>query len=130
MSDRAGVGCLVNSCRTCDACRAREEQYCDEDVLTYNAVDRDGSRTYGGYSEKIVVDEAFVVRIPQEIPLERAAPLMCAGITLYSPLQYWGINPRKRVAIVGLGGSGTWECRSRPPRARTRGSRRRAGQAG
>jgi alcohol dehydrogenase (NADP+) len=104
--DRAGVGCLVNSCRTCEACLAGEEQYCDEFVLTYNAVDRDGSRTYGGYSEKIVVDEAFVVRIPKQIPLERAAPLMCAGITLYSPLQYWGINERKRVGIVGLGGLG------------------------
>jgi alcohol dehydrogenase (NADP+) len=104
--DRAGVGCLVNSCRTCEACLAGEEQYCDQFVLTYNAVDRDGSRTYGGYSEKIVVDEAFVVRIPEQIPLERAAPLMCAGITLYSPLQYWGVNARKSVGIVGLGGLG------------------------
>jgi alcohol dehydrogenase (NADP+) len=104
--DRAGVGCLVNSCRSCQACLAGEEQYCDELVLTYNAVDRDGSRTFGGYSESIVVDEAFVVRIPEQIPLERAAPLMCAGITLYSPLQYWGIDARKRVGIVGLGGLG------------------------
>jgi alcohol dehydrogenase (NADP+) len=104
--DRAGVGCLVNSCRTCEACLAGDEQYCDEFVLTYNAVDRDGSRTYGGYSEKIVVDEAFVVRIPEQIPLEQAAPLMCAGITLYSPLRYWGVNERKRVGIVGLGGLG------------------------
>ena len=104
--DRVGVGCLVNSCRICEACLAGEEQYCDELVLTYNAVDRDGSRTYGGYSERIVVDEAFVVRIPELIPLERAAPLMCAGITLYSPLQYWAINERKRVGIVGLGGLG------------------------
>jgi alcohol dehydrogenase (NADP+) len=104
--DRAGVGCLVNSCRACQACLAGEEQYCDQFVLTYNAVDRDGSRTYGGYSEKIVVDEAFVVHIPEQIPLERAAPLMCAGITLYSPLQYWGVNARKRVGIIGLGGLG------------------------
>jgi alcohol dehydrogenase (NADP+) len=104
--DRAGVGCLVNSCRTCEACLAGEEQYCDEFVLTYNAVDRDGSRTYGGYSESIVVDEAFVVRIPDQIPLERAAPLMCAGITLYSPLHHWRVDERKRVGIVGLGGLG------------------------
>jgi uncharacterized zinc-type alcohol dehydrogenase-like protein len=104
--DRVGVGCLVNSCRTCDACRAGEEQYCDRDVLTYNAVDYDGTLTYGGYSEKIVVDAAFVVRIPDGIPLDRAAPLMCAGITLYSPLQHRRANSRTRVGIIGLGGLG------------------------
>ena len=106
VGDRVGVGNMVDSCRTCDSCRRGLEQYCPRRVLTYNTVGLDGERTYGGYSEKIVVDERFVVRIPDAIPLAAAAPLFCAGITLYSPLRHWNAGPGKRVAIVGLGGLG------------------------
>ena len=107
VGDRAGVGCLVDSCRECDDCLAGRESYCRiGKVLTYNAIGRDGKVTLGGYSEKIVVDEAFAVRIPGAIPLESAAPLMCAGITMYSPLRHWHAGPGKRVAIVGFGGLG------------------------
>jgi alcohol dehydrogenase (NADP+) len=105
--DHAGVGCLVDSCRDCDNCQAGLESYCrDGKVLTYNAVGRDGKVTLGGYSETIVVDEAFAVRIPETMPLESAAPLMCAGITMYSPLRHWNATPGKRVAIIGFGGLG------------------------
>jgi uncharacterized zinc-type alcohol dehydrogenase-like protein len=107
VGDRAGVGCLVDSCRECDDCLAGRESYCRiGKVLTYNAIGRDGKVTLGGYSERIVVDEAFAVRIPDAIPLESAAPLMCAGITMYSPLRHWHAGPGKRVAIVGFGGLG------------------------
>ena len=97
---------MVDSCRVCASCRSGLEQYCAGRVLAYNAIGRDGERTYGGYSEKIVVDERFVVRIPESIPLANAAPLFCAGITLYSPLRHWKAGPGKRVAIVGFGGLG------------------------
>jgi len=107
VGDHAGVGNMVDSCRTCDNCRAGLEQYCGgRRVLTYNSVDRDGRTTQGGYSEKIVVDQAFVLRIPERIPLQNAAPLFCAGITLYSPLRHWRAGPGKRVAIIGFGGLG------------------------
>jgi alcohol dehydrogenase (NADP+) len=106
VGDRAGVGCLVDSCRECDCCRAGQEQHCPRNIKTYNAVGRDGQPTQGGYSEKIVVDEAFAARIPQSIPLQNAAPLMCAGITVYSPLRRWGAGPGQRVAILGFGGLG------------------------
>jgi uncharacterized zinc-type alcohol dehydrogenase-like protein len=107
VGDRVGVGCMIDSCRRCEACLAGMEQYCLQgDVKTANAIDRDGHPTQGGYSEKIVVDQDFVVRIPDSIELDRAAPLLCAGITLYSPLQHWGAGPGKRVAIVGFGGLG------------------------
>jgi uncharacterized zinc-type alcohol dehydrogenase-like protein len=107
VGDRAGVGCMVDSCRECEPCRAGEEQYCLEGMVgTYNAVGRDGRPTDGGYSEKIVVDEAYALRIPEGISLDVAAPLLCAGITLYSPLSRWGAGPGKKVAIVGLGGLG------------------------
>lgn len=107
VGDHAGVGNMVDSCRTCDNCRAGLEQYCSgRRVLTYNSIGRDGKPTHGGYSERIVVDEAFAVRIPESIPLENAAPLFCAGITLYSPLRHWKAGPGKRVAIVGFGGLG------------------------
>lgn len=106
VGDRAGVGCLVDSCRECAACRAGQEQHCVQSVKTYNAVGRDGQPTQGGYSEKIVVDEAFAVRIPESIPLANAAPLLCAGITVYSPLRRWGAGPGQRVAILGFGGLG------------------------
>jgi uncharacterized zinc-type alcohol dehydrogenase-like protein len=107
VGDRVGVGCMVDSCRECEHCRAGLEQYCHEGhVLTYNAIGRDGELTLGGYSERIVVDESYVVRIPAAIALDRAAPLMCAGITVYSPLRHWSAGPGRRVAIVGLGGLG------------------------
>ena len=107
VGDRAGVGCIVDSCRVCSDCLAGLEQYCSgKRVMTYNSVDRHGQPTYGGYSEKIVVDEDFVLRIPEAIPLQNAAPLFCAGITLYSPLRHWQAGPGKRVAIVGFGGLG------------------------
>jgi uncharacterized zinc-type alcohol dehydrogenase-like protein len=107
VGDRVGVGCMVDSCRECENCRAGEEQYCVKgNVQTYNATGRDGRPTEGGYSTHIVVDEAFVVGIPAGIELDVAAPLLCAGITLYSPLKHWGAGPGKRVAIVGLGGLG------------------------
>ncbi|KAA9163291.1 NAD(P)-dependent alcohol dehydrogenase [Amycolatopsis acidicola] len=107
VGDRAGVGCMVDSCRECDNCRAGLEQFCRKGFTpTYNAIQADGSPTQGGYSEKIVVDEDFAVRIPESIPLPNAAPLLCAGITLYSPLKAWGAGPGKRVAILGFGGLG------------------------
>jgi uncharacterized zinc-type alcohol dehydrogenase-like protein len=104
--DRVGVGCMVNSDRTCPQCARDLEQYCPNVIYTYNSRDVDGSITSGGYSDHIVVDEHFVVRIPDAIPLDRAAPLLCAGITLYSPLRHWDAGPGKKVAIVGLGGLG------------------------
>lgn len=106
VGDRVGVGNMVDSCRECVECRAGREQYCKTRVLTYNAIGYDGQPTHGGYSQKIVVDERFVIRIPDAIPLANAAPLFCAGITLYSPLRRWGAGPGKRVAIIGLGGLG------------------------
>lgn len=105
--DRVGVGNMVDSCRQCRNCLAGLEQYCQgKRVLAYNDVGYDGLQTYGGYSQKIVVDERFVVRIPDAIPLHSAAPLLCAGITLYSPLRHWKVGPNSRVAVVGLGGLG------------------------
>ncbi|WP_454754112.1 NAD(P)-dependent alcohol dehydrogenase [Cupriavidus necator] len=107
VGDRVGVGNMVDACRECENCRAGLEQYCSGGrTLAYNSMGRDGEPTYGGYSEKVVVDEAFVVRIPDRIPLDRAAPLLCAGITMYSPLRHWQVGPGKRVAIVGFGGLG------------------------
>jgi uncharacterized zinc-type alcohol dehydrogenase-like protein len=107
VGDRVGVGCLVDSCRECENCLAGEEQYClNGNVGTYNAIGKDGRPTEGGYSTHIVVDQDFVLGIPEGISLDEAAPLLCAGITLYSPLKHWGAGPGKRVAIVGLGGLG------------------------
>jgi uncharacterized zinc-type alcohol dehydrogenase-like protein len=98
---------MVNSCRECENCRAGFEQYCLEGFVdTYGAVDRDGTITQGGYSQKIVVDEHFVLRVPESLPFEKVAPLLCAGITTYSPLAHWNAGPGKRVAVVGLGGLG------------------------
>lgn len=106
--DLAGVGCLVDSCRTCASCGEGLEQYCEGGlVATYNSPDRHtGGMTYGGYSSHIVVDEAFVLRIPGSLDLAASAPLLCAGITTYSPLREWGVGPGKRVGVVGLGGLG------------------------
>ena len=112
VGDRVGVGCMVDSCGTCEQCLADEEQSCLEgNVGTYNAEDVDGTITQGGYSEKVVVNERFVLRIPDEIPFDQAAPLLCAGITTYSPLRRWGAGEQvsgraKRVAVLGLGGLG------------------------
>ena len=107
VGDRVGVGCMVDSCRECENCLAGEEQYCLKgNVGTYNAIGKDGRPTEGGYSTHIVVDEAFVLGIPDGVGLDVAAPLLCAGITLYSPLKHWGAGPGKKVAIVGLGGLG------------------------
>ncbi len=105
--DRVGVGCMVNSCRECENCRAGDEQHCLRgNTQTYGSVDRDGTVTYGGYSDHVVVNQDFVLRIPDGIELDVAAPLLCAGITTYSPLRHWNAGPGKRVAIVGLGGLG------------------------
>ncbi|MFF7966068.1 NAD(P)-dependent alcohol dehydrogenase [Streptomyces sp. NPDC007903] len=108
VGDRVGVGCMVDSCRECDNCKAGLEPYCTGGgpVLTYNDKDKEGEPTYGGYSEQIVVGEDFVVRIPDGLGLDVAAPLLCAGITTYSPLRHWGVGPGKKVAVVGLGGLG------------------------
>jgi uncharacterized zinc-type alcohol dehydrogenase-like protein len=106
--ETVGVGCFVDSCRKCAACLAGEEQYCEQGMTgTYNSYERDGETpTYGGYSTRITVDENYVLRIPPEIPLERAAPLLCAGITTYSPLRHFGVKAGDEVAVVGLGGLG------------------------
>ncbi|PWK83295.1 putative zinc-type alcohol dehydrogenase-like protein [Lentzea atacamensis] len=107
VGDRVGVGCMVDSCRECDNCLRGLEQYCTSgSTMTYNAIDRHGDVTYGGYSKQIVVDENYAVRIPDALPLDVAAPLLCAGITVYSPLKHWGVAPGKKVAVVGLGGLG------------------------
>lgn len=107
VGDRVGVGCLVNSCRECVYCLRGDEQFCTEGAVgTYGAVDRDGTITQGGYSQQVVVTEDFVLRIPDALPLDAAAPLLCAGITTYSPLRHWKVGPGTRVAVVGLGGLG------------------------
>jgi uncharacterized zinc-type alcohol dehydrogenase-like protein len=105
--DLAGVGCLVDSDRTCGQCRADLEQFCPNGVFTYGSPDKHlGGVTYGGYSESIVVDEHFVVRVPSSLDLAGAAPLLCAGITTYSPLRHWGVTAGQKVGVVGLGGLG------------------------
>ena len=106
--DLVGVGCLVDSCRTCASCAEGLEQYCENGfVATYNGTDREsGETTYGGYSTSVVVDEAFVLSVPPNLDAAGAAPLLCAGITTYSPLRQWGAGPGKKVGIVGLGGLG------------------------
>lgn len=107
VGDRVGVGCFVDSCRECDNCKAGQEQYCvTGGVPTYNGIGKDGEPTYGGYSQNIVVDENYVLRIPDGLSLDVAAPLLCAGITLYSPLKRWNAGPGKKVAILGMGGLG------------------------
>jgi uncharacterized zinc-type alcohol dehydrogenase-like protein len=110
VGDHAAVGCMVASCRTCASCREGLEQYCDTSatVFTYNAPDAHGTApvTYGGYSERIVVGEHFVLRVPGQLDPAAAAPLLCAGITVYSPLRHWQAGPNKKVGIVGLGGLG------------------------
>jgi uncharacterized zinc-type alcohol dehydrogenase-like protein len=107
VGDRVGVGCMVNSCGSCTNCRNGDEQYCLEGMVgTYAATGRDGSTTQGGYSTHAVVDADYVLRVPQGIDPAAAAPLLCAGITTYSPLRHWNAGPGKKVAVVGLGGLG------------------------
>ncbi|MGW4484023.1 NAD(P)-dependent alcohol dehydrogenase [Amycolatopsis sp. NPDC004368] len=107
VGDRVGVGCMVDSCGECEYCQAGTEQFCVKgNVQTYNGVGFDGENTYGGYSRQIVVKDAFVCGIPEGIDLDVAAPLLCAGITTYSPLRQWGAGPGKKVAVVGFGGLG------------------------
>lgn len=108
VGDSVGIGCFVDSCRECAHCKQDLDQYCLEgNTQTYNSYERDGkTRTQGGYSNVIVADENYVLRIPGSIPLDKAAPLLCAGITLYSPLRHWKAGPGKKVAIMGLGGLG------------------------
>lgn len=107
VGDRVGVGTIVNSCRECAQCKAGQEQYCRAgNTQAYGSVDQDGTVTQGGYSTHVVVDEDFVLRLPEQIPFHAAAPLLCAGITTYSPLKHWDAGPGKRVAVIGLGGLG------------------------
>ncbi|MGP8252166.1 MAG: NAD(P)-dependent alcohol dehydrogenase [Terracidiphilus sp.] len=105
--DLAAVGCMVDSDRTCPECQAGLEQFCNNFTLTYNFPDKHlGGVTYGGYSDSIVVDEHFVLRVPTNLSLAGAAPLLCAGITTYSPMRHWGVTKGKKVGVVGLGGLG------------------------
>jgi alcohol dehydrogenase (NADP+) len=107
VGDRVGVGCFVGSCRECSNCLAGLEQYCVRGMIpTYGGVDKDGQPTQGGYSGGIVVDKHYVLRIPDALPLEAAAPLLCAGITMYSPLLHWHSGPGTRIGVIGLGGLG------------------------
>ena len=108
VGDKVGVGCMVDSCQECASCQADLEQYCAEGcTVTYNGTDRhDGLPTFGGYSERIVVSDQFVLKIPETLDLKSAAPLLCAGITTYSPLRHWKIGEGDKVAVIGLGGLG------------------------
>ena len=107
VGDRVGVGCLVNSCRECENCQVGMENYClNGNIGTYASKDVDGSITQGGYATSVVVNDDFVLSVPESIPYEAAAPLLCAGITTYSPLVHWNAGPGKKVAVVGMGGLG------------------------
>uniref|UniRef100_A0A0D6R6M3 Enoyl reductase (ER) domain-containing protein n=1 Tax=Araucaria cunninghamii TaxID=56994 RepID=A0A0D6R6M3_ARACU len=107
VGDRVGVGCLVGSCHYCDSCEKGQEQYCQKSIMTYNSIDVDGTLTFGGYSSLIVCNEKFVLKVPENLPFDAAAPLLCAGITVYSPMKYFGMTePGNRLGVVGLGGLG------------------------
>ncbi|UTA68552.1 NAD(P)-dependent alcohol dehydrogenase [Emticicia sp. 21SJ11W-3] len=108
VGDHAAVGCMVDSCRDCEYCKEGLEQYCEQgNTGTYNAPDVHlGTHTFGGYSESIVVDESFVLHVPENLDLAATAPLLCAGITTYSPLRHWNVGPGKKVGVVGIGGLG------------------------
>lgn len=107
VGDRVGVGCFVDSCGECVFCQRGEEQFCQKGVtIVFNSIGYDGELTYGGYSQKIVVKDKFVVRIPDRLELDVASPLLCAGITTYSPLKHWNAGPGKKVAVIGMGGLG------------------------
>lgn len=105
--DLVGVGCFVDSCRTCESCKEGVEQYCEVGMVpTYNGRDKQGQLTFGGYSEKVTVDENYILHIPENLDPAAAAPLLCAGITLYSPLRHWNVQKGQKVGIIGLGGLG------------------------
>ncbi|KAI7732112.1 hypothetical protein M8C21_002343 [Ambrosia artemisiifolia] len=107
VGDKVGVGCLVNSCRSCQSCSNDLENYCPKQILTYGFPDVDGPLTCGGYSDHMVADERFVLSWPVNLPLDSGAPLLCAGITTYSPLRHFGLDkPSMKVGVVGLGGLG------------------------
>ena len=107
VGDLVGVGCMVDACGICPECQGQQEQYCEHTVFTYNSPDKHtGKMTYGGYSKQIVVDERFVLRVPPNLDLAAVAPLLCAGITTYSPLRHWGVSQGQKVGVVGLGGLG------------------------
>ena len=108
VGDLAAVGCMVDSCRKCPSCEDGHEQFCDEAAtFTYNSPDKHlGGHTFGGYSDSIVVDEAFTLRVPENLDLAAVAPLLCAGVTTYSPLRHWNVQKDQKVGIVGLGGLG------------------------
>ncbi len=107
VGDLAGVGCFIDSCRTCTSCRKGVEQYCEKGITgTYNSRYSDGSPTYGGYSNLIAVDEKYTLHVPQNLELLGVAPLLCAGITTYSPLRHWKVGPGHRLGVIGLGGLG------------------------
>ncbi|MCC8144126.1 MAG: NAD(P)-dependent alcohol dehydrogenase [Tannerellaceae bacterium] len=108
VGELAGVGCIVDSCRECEHCHEGEEQFCDKGwTAVFNSPDKKhGGVTYGGFSESIVVDENYVVHIPETLDLPGAAPILCAGITVYSPLKHWGAGPGKQIGIIGIGGLG------------------------
>ncbi|XP_077219832.1 8-hydroxygeraniol dehydrogenase-like [Tasmannia lanceolata] len=108
VGDKVGVGCLVGSCQTCDLCKSDLENYCAGGIQTYGgSLNWDGTKTYGGYSNMLVVHQRYVVRMPENLPLDGAAPLLCAGITVYSPMKYFGLSqPGTHIGVVGLGGLG------------------------
>ncbi len=107
IGDLAGVGCIVDSCRTCSQCTSGEEQFCENGMTgTYNSMGKDGQPTYGGYSTQIVVDEKYSLHVSEKLDIKGVAPLLCAGITTYSPLRHWKVSKGQKVAIVGLGGLG------------------------
>ncbi len=108
VGDLAAVGCMVDSCRECASCKDGEQQYCERQatVLTYNSKDKQGNLTFGGYGEHITLDEAFALQVPANLDPAATAPLLCAGITTYSPLKHWNAGPGKKVGVVGLGGLG------------------------
>jgi uncharacterized zinc-type alcohol dehydrogenase-like protein len=108
VGDLAAIGCMVDSCRICASCKAGEEQYCDNHatVFTYNSKDKQGNLTFGGYGTNIVADESFVLKVPTNLDPAATAPLLCAGITTYSPLKHWNAGPGKKIGVVGLGGLG------------------------
>ncbi|KAJ4836195.1 hypothetical protein Tsubulata_013733 [Turnera subulata] len=107
VGDKVGVGCLVGACHSCESCENDLENYCPKLILTYNSIYPDGTPTYGGYSDHMVANEHYIIRFPDNMPLDAGAPLLCAGITVYSPLKYFGFGePGKHVGIVGLGGLG------------------------
>jgi D-arabinose 1-dehydrogenase-like Zn-dependent alcohol dehydrogenase len=107
VGDRVGVGCMVDSCGTCEPCKDGQEQFCENgNVMTYNGRGYDGNPTYGGYAQQVVVSERFALQVPDGISLDEAAPLLCAGITVWTPLRRWGAGPGMKVGVVGLGGLG------------------------